>query len=266
MKASFSKDKKIFEKYIKDYCKKNFSSQDNTQKILKKSIEYTLLAKASRFRALLSMATARLLKQNEKKILPWALSVEMFHSGSLIHDDLPSLDNGTNRRGKKCNHLVFGEDIALLAGSTLFVESFLSINSFVSKKKELMNLFISKVGFHSLMSGQCLDLKLKNLSPNKALKMIQWKTGSLIEVSVEGPSLLWAKNKKEIQALKDYAYFLGLSYQLADDLQDKDLVIKNSENLLKQYTKNSLKSLSPFKDRAEELKTLSLKNEARALK
>lgn len=268
IKSPFAKDKKTFEEFLKNYCVKHFVIQDSQQKKLKNSITYTLLAKASRFRALVSLSTTRLLNQNEKKILPWAAAIEMFHSGSLIHDDMPCMDNSKTRRGKKCNHLVFGEAVAVLAGSSLFIESFSLISSpaFKSKKQLLWNLFISKTGFSALMSGQALDLNKSKLTTKKSLQMIQWKTASLIEASVEGPAILWLANKKQRLALKDYGSCLGLAYQIADDLKDKDSPLKNPEKLLKRVTSDSLKALSPFKDRAQDLKTLSLLNEQRAFK
>ena len=187
------------------------------QKLLKKSLFYSLNGKASRFRPQLCFATTQTLDENPKKILPWAIAIEMIHTGSLIHDDMPVMDNAKTRRGKACNHLVFGEDIALLAGSCLFVESFslLKHSVFNKKRKEVLELLISKAGFQALMSGQALDLKDKSLSKANTLKMMQLKTGSLISACILGPLLLWGKTKKENQALKTFADNLGLAYQLA---------------------------------------------------
>ena len=114
-----------FESYFNSYLQKAFLKVPYlSQKLLKKSLLYSLKAKASRFRPQLCFATTHALGHNPKKILPWAIAVEMIHTASLIHDDMPAMDNAKTRRGKACNHLVFGEDMALLAGSCLFVESF----------------------------------------------------------------------------------------------------------------------------------------------
>lgn len=265
-----SSSKKLlnYKKHFKDTLKKqaaaSFIIEDTKQKLLKKSILYSLLAPASHFRALLSLSATACLGQKESQILDWAVAIEMFHTGTLIHDDLPCMDKGHQRRGKLCNHHKFEEDVALLAGCSLFIQAF----SFVNKlqKPFLIDLFIAKTGFASLMSGQLLDLKEKSLSHSKHLQMIKWKTASLIEASLEGPALLWAKNKAQKQALTDYGTCLGMAYQMADDLLDKDNSFKYSEKLLKQYTKDSLKALSPFKEKASLLKNLSLKNEQRGLK
>ena len=214
-----------FETHFNSYLQKAFLKAPlPAQKLLKKSLLYSLKAKASRFRPQLCFATTQALGENPKKILPWAIAIEMIHTGSLIHDDMPCMDNAKTRRNKKCNHLVFGEDIALLAGSCLFVESFslLKHSLFNKKRKEILELLVSKVGFQALMSGQAIDLRNKSLSKKNNLKMMQLKTGSLISACVLGPLLLWGKRKKEKQALKTFASNLGLAYQLADDFQDQD--------------------------------------------
>ncbi len=262
-----------FEKYFKNQLTKLFKSsplKNSTQNLLKQSMLYTLLAPSSHFRAVLSIETTKCLKQEAKKIFPWAMAIEMFHSGSLILDDLPAMDNGKKRRTKKCNHLVFGEDLSLLAGSCLFIEAFSLLNQEVFKKKQsqILELFISKVGFQGVMGGQALDLRLKKPTNSEILKMIQLKTGSLIEASVAAPLLLWAKNQKTKTALTNFAKSLGMAYQISDDLQDKDFLFKKEEakKQLRDLTKKSLKSLEPLKEKADSLKKLCLLNEERSSK
>ena len=238
-----------FESHFNSYLQKAFLKAPlPAQKLLRKALFYSLKAKASRFRPQLCFATTQALEQNPKKILPWAIAIEMIHTGSLIHDDMPSMDNAKTRRGKKCNHLVFGEDIALLAGSCLFVESFSLLKHavFDKKRKEMLNLLISKVGFQALMSGQAIDIKSKSLSKKDSLKMMRLKTGSLISACVLGPLLLWGKTKKEKQALKIFSENLGLAYQLADDFQDQDGADKKW--LLKEGAVCLNKSLTALKN------------------
>ncbi len=269
------KTSREFEKYFKNHLTKLFQAphlktKNLSQNPLKKSILYTLSAPSSHFRSLLTIETTKYLKQDSKKIFPWAMAIEMFHSGSLIHDDLPSMDNEKTRRGQKCNHIIFGEDISLLAGSCLFIESFSLLKQPVFQKKDtqILELFISKVGFKGLMSGQALDLRLKNPTNSEILKMIQLKTGALIEAAVEGPLLLWVKNQKTKTALTNFAKYLGMAYQLADDLQDKNshFKIKESKKLLRNLTQKSLESLNSLKKEATTLKALTLLNEKRAEK
>ncbi|MCZ0931566.1 MAG: polyprenyl synthetase family protein [Oligoflexia bacterium] len=250
-----------FESHFNSYLQKAFlKTPSPAQKLLKKALLYSLQAKASRFRPQLCFAATKALGQNPKKILPWAIAIEMIHTGSLIHDDMPAMDSAKIRRGKACNHLVFGEDIALLAGTCLFVESFSLLKRpvFDKKRKEILDLLISKVGFQALMSGQALDLKSKSLSKKNTLKMMQLKTGSLISACVLGPLLLWGKTKKEKQALKIFADNLGLAYQLADDFQDRDGA--NRKWLLKEGTaclNKSFKALKSLDTKTEQLQDLT---------
>ena len=251
-----------FESAFKNHLKKHFASVYPAQKLLQKSLFYTLTAKASRFRPRLCFATSKALGQKPEKILPWAIALEMIHCASLIHDDLPLMDNAQNRRGKKCNHLVFGEDIALLAGTCLFIESFSLLKAplFNKKRKEFLDLLISKIGFKGLMSGQALDLKGNFSSKPEFLKMIRLKTGNLIEACVLGPLLLWGKTEKEKKALQNYSKHLGIAYQLADDLKDKDGFFKSKKQTVQELNslqKKMFKALNPLGKKGEELKQLS---------
>jgi len=253
-----------FESFFKIYLRNHFlKTADPAQNQLRGSLFYTLLAKASRFRPKLCFATTKVLGQKPETILPWAMAIEMIHCASLIHDDLPAMDNAKKRREKKSNHLVFGEDIALLAGTCLFIESFSLLNDllFDKKRKQILNLLISKIGFKGLMSGQARDLKGVGSSKQKFFKMIQLKTGSLIEASILGPLLLWGKTEEEKKALRNYSKYLGQAYQIADDLKDKDGFFKSKQQALKELQstrQKSLKALKPLGKRGEELRLLCL--------
>ena len=240
------------------------SGRHKAQKHLKEAVFYSLFAPSGLFRARLAQAAAESLGADPKHIFPWAAAVEMAHSASLLHDDLPSMDSGQSRRGKKCAHLVFGEDIALLAGTCLFVEAFslLSDPLLQAGQSALLRLFVSKTGFQGLMSGQAMDLELslkaakKNKKPlsesareSSFLDMVRLKTGSLIEAAVEGPLLLWGCSPADRAALQKYSGALGLAYQIADDLIDGDSPLESPQRaryLLINFTKKSLKALQPL--------------------
>ena len=231
--------KKTFSKFSQSHCNSNKKSGlISGQKLLKKALFYSFKGKASRFRPRLCFETAQVLGYGSKQILPWAIALEMVHTASLIHDDMPCMDQAETRRGKKCNHLIFGEDIALLAGTCLFVESFSLLNDplFDKKKSELLDMLVRTIGFHGLMSGQALDLKNKSSNKKELLNIMNLKTGVLISTSVLGPALLWA-NKQEYKALESFAKHLGVTYQLADDYQD---VFQDSSKLINN--KNQLKA------------------------
>lgn len=233
-----------FEHVFKTYLEKQFFKSPLKTK-LKKSMLYTLLAPASRFRVKLCFAVSEVLGQKANLILPWAVAIEMAHCASLIHDDLPTMDNASTRRKKACNHLVFGEDIALLSGTCLFIESFSLLNQavFYKKKTQIINLFISKIGFQGMMSGQALDLNHSSLSQKNYLEMIRLKTGSLIEAACLGPVILWAKTKTQKEFLTKFSQHVGLAYQLADDLKDQDSRTTSQKMILKKLRLNREKSL-----------------------
>lgn len=223
-----------FELEIQKYFRKTFltspsknslSNQKITlspaQKLLKKAILYSFKGKASHFRPRLCFEAAKTLGHKSSQILPWAAALEMVHTASLIHDDMPCMDNAETRRERKCNHLVFGEDIALLTGTCLFVESFSLLQDplFNNKRTEFLELLIRTIGFHGLMSGQAMDLKNKLPHKKELLNIMSLKTGGLISACALGPALLWA-DKKEYKVLENFSENLGLAYQIADDYQD----------------------------------------------
>ena len=262
-----------FESAFKKYFQSRFAKAPHlAQKRLKQSLFYSLFGKASRFRPQLCFAAAKALGQKPEKILPWAILLESAHCASLIHDDLPSMDNSLKRRGKACNHLIFGEDTALLAGTCLFIESFalMAHPLFKAKRAELLELLISKMGFEGLISGQAMDLKPSSpLSKRQFFQIIRLKTSSLIELACLGPLILWGKNQEQTEALTKYSQSLGRAYQLADDIQDNQTEALPRPALLKELktaTQNAKRSLKNFGAKAEGLKKLLLLNFNKAQK
>ena len=253
-----------FETYFKNHFEKRCISTTKQGKLLKKALFYSLIGPASRFRPRLCIEITKLLGQNPRKILPWASAIETLHTASLIFDDLPSMDNSKTRRGKKTSHLVFGEDVALLAGSCLFVEGFLFLKNpiFHKKQEKLLELLVSSSGFLGLMQGQMMDLK-KDKKKASVLKMMDLKTGTLIKASVMGPCILWAKKHKK--NLEEFSIHLGRAYQLSDDLKDKEPSSFDLKKELETQTKKALKSLEVFKSKADPLRKLCLYNQKRAL-
>jgi len=263
-------------KFFQEKNKTNLLSP--SQKLLKKALLYSFKGKAGRFRPRLCFEATKVLGQPALDILPWAMALEMIHTASLIHDDMPCMDGAKTRRRRKCHHLVFGEDMALLAGTCLFVESFSLLKAplFDNKRADFLELLISVAGFHGMMSGQAMDLKNKFSNKKEILKTMNLKTGALILACVLGPALLWA-DSKQYQALKRFAKSLGLAYQLADDFQDlfQDLLQDLPQDISQQKNKprptlkkkqlqkeglsqlkKSEKALQLFGGKAKKLKTL----------
>jgi geranylgeranyl diphosphate synthase type II len=185
------------------------------------SLTYSLFSDGKRFRPLLSVLTAKALGKPPETVLPLAAAVELIHTYSLIHDDLPCMDDDDVRRGRPTNHKIFGEAGALLAGDGLLTLAFgVLAQSPSPAAASVVAMLSDAAGPRGMVGGQALDIDA--LSPNlDLLKEIHArKTGRLIKVSVEGAAVLCQANAKQVAALATFGEELGLAFQLADDVQD----------------------------------------------
>lgn len=188
-------------------------------------LEYSLFGGGKRFRPLLALLTTKALGKNQDIIFPFAASVEMIHTYSLIHDDLPCLDNDDERRGRATHHKKFGEDMALLAGDALQTLAFYIMAEAYSshpRSSQVIKELASASGLQGMVGGQVLDMLADKEEPTaEELQLIhQLKTGALISVSVTGAGHICEANEKEMSALKIFGEQLGLAFQIADDIQD----------------------------------------------
>ena len=204
-----------------------FSSQDfAAPKTLVDSMSYSLHTGGKRFRPVLSMIVAEHYEQDPLQVLPWAAAIEMIHTYSLIHDDLPCMDNDDLRRGRPTNHKLYGESTALLAGDALLTEAFQLIVKYYFQDSDLACQLIDKLstaaGPRGMVGGQVLDLQAQKLKmTSDELKSIQkMKTGLLIRTALEGAAIASKASQNDILALKFYGDSLGLAFQIADDLLD----------------------------------------------
>lgn len=255
----YKPEQKEFENFLKGHFQSVFSiPNEKGIKILRKTLSYCLFPSSFRFRPRLCFAVAELLGKNPKESFPLAAAVEMIHCGSLAQDDLPAMDNSEMRRGRPACHKVFGENMALLAGSCLFVEAFSFLNAFKPlKARRLGQLLVRKAGFQGIMGGQALDIQRVSSSKKFFLKLYRLKTGALIEAAVEGIALLWG-TKKEASTLGRFAENLGIAYQIADDLRDGESNALASEKQLEYFIQQAFINLQPFGKKATFLKKLAL--------
>ena len=265
-----------FESFLKNYFASRFKSKkEKGLDQLRQSIEYTLFAPCKRFRPALSIGVCQALGLDYKICFPLASSIELIHTASLIHDDLPEMDNDNQRRNQPSNHLVYGEDMALLSGDALFVESFYLLCHF-KQKSELIQKVAEAASLSGIMGGQALDLNLKEAelcSQEHIQKVHFMKTGILIQVCVEGVCCLVDVEKEKAEALQKFSYYLGQAFQLADDLEDKNcndkvnilktISEKQALDQLDQWTKESLQALDVFQGKEKILKNLILFNQSR---
>lgn len=195
---------------------------------IKKAIEYSFGGGGKRFRPLLVYAVAEAFAVNPDRVAPWALAIEMIHTYSLIHDDLPCMDNDDERRGRPTCHKVFGESTALLAGDALLTESFGVLAEHYLKDPEiavqLISLLSKQAGFLGMVGGQSIDLyaQKEQLSPTQILDMHKMKTGALISACFQGAAIVLGLPHEKRQLLAACGDSLGLAFQLADDLLDSN--------------------------------------------
>ena len=192
------------------------------------AMRYSLLAGGKRLRPILCLATCDLIGGTTLMAMPTACALEMIHTMSLIHDDLPAMDNDDFRRGKPTNHKVYGDDIAILAGDGLLAYAFEYV---ASQTKDVLPENIIKVvaclghtvGAAGLVGGQVLDLESEGKSDITAetLSFIHThKTGALLEASVVSGAILADADAEDISRLSQYAKNIGLAFQIIDDILD----------------------------------------------
>ena len=185
---------------------------------LEEAMRYSLLAGGKRIRPVLSLATARAIGRADEDVLPLAAAVELIHTYSLIHDDLPAMDDDDLRRGRPTNHKRFGEDVAILAGDGLYAEAFHHV--LTRQAGEPRNVLAalaelaSATGVNGMVGGQYLDVSQQSADLRRLHEL---KTGRLIGASVECVLLV---NGMPIAAYRDFAQELGVLFQIVDDILD----------------------------------------------
>lgn len=202
------------------------------------------MAGGKRIRPILCLAACEMFGGEESTAMPTAVALEMIHTMSLIHDDLPSMDNDDLRRGKPTCHVVYGEDVAILAGDSLLSTSFEHVARHTTKDVpaekiiEVIARLGKSVGAEGLAGGQVMDLECE-AKPGTTLDDLKWihihKTATLLEVAVASGAILGGATPEEVKACEVFAMDLGLAFQVADDILD---VTASSEDLGKTAGKD----------------------------
>lgn len=221
---------KIINKKLQDYLQ----SYNKLPGILKESISYSIQNGGKRFRPVLCMVTAGSLGGRVDIALPTACAIELIHTYSLIHDDLPSIDNDDYRRGKATCHRVFGEDIAILTGDALFAESFNLILEHQyckpGKKIELIKEIAKASGAEGMVAGQIVDVFYTGKKITKKILeyMHENKTGKLIIAAVRCGAIIADASGGLLEKLTLYGKNIGLAFQITDDLLDLESSIESA--------------------------------------
>ena len=264
---SFEEYKSLVDEHLMDFI----PNIDNKSISLYESMKYSLMAGGKRLRPVLLLASCEFAGGNIMDALPYACAMEYIHTYSLIHDDLPAMDNDDLRRGLPTNHMVYGEAIAILAGDGLLTCAFEAITKDMMmyfdspdemrKRVNAANAIAKGAGCKGMVAGQISDIEAENaLVSNELLEYIHLnKTGALIKASVKAGLYLGNPTGEMLRDLEKYSDNLGLAYQIADDILD---VIGNPEELGKETgsdlkknknTYTSINGLQAAYDRLEEL-------------
>ena len=249
--------------------------------LLYQAMRYTVLSGGKRFRPMLLLSAGEWYRAERAMLLPFACALEFIHNYSLIHDDLPAMDNDDFRRGKPSSHKAFGEGIALLAGDGLLTLAFEVMAAaplpaaLVTQRAQVIEEVGRRAGVEGMIGGQYLDIRLKPVEVNEASyrDLILKKTGGLIIASVKCGGLLGRASDDELLSLADYGTNVGLAFQVRDDVLDaagektRDGVFRaNSVDLfgeegarrrLKDYVEAALAALDRASIASEELRALA---------
>ena len=223
---SYSKEKR---ELIEQALAQLLPGEDERPPLLHKAMRYSVLSAGKRIRPLLCLAGAEAVGFTPEKVLPIACALELLHSYSIIHDDLPAMDNDAIRRGRAASHVAFGEAVAILAGDALLTEAF-RILADVGLNKDLKGetlltiaqLVARAAGSLGMAGGQVDDLNLagKQVSLAEVKDIHPRKTGSLIKVSILVGALAGNAGPEELKALDKYGECRGLAFQVSDDIID----------------------------------------------
>lgn len=250
-----------YKKYIEQHLNDYFKDADGYDKLIYDSMKYSLNLGGKRLRPTLMMMTYKLYKNDFEKILPLAVALEMIHTYSLIHDDLPCMDNDDLRRGKPTNHKVYGDGIATLAGDGLLNEAMnimfdFSLNN-GKKALESSALISHASSCEGMIGGQVVDIisEDKEITIDELIYMHSKKTGALIKVAILSGAVMGEASCDDIKLLESYGEKLGLAFQIIDDILDvvgdENVLGKsqsdgnnNKSNFIKFYGLNKCKELS----------------------
>ncbi len=193
---------------------------------IKSAMGYSLLSGGKRIRATLLLAANEMLGGSEERALPFACAIEMIHAYSLIHDDLPAMDNDTLRRGKPTNHVVYGEAMAILAGDGLLNLAFeMMISECLSRGREALlaaRFIVKAAGVSGMIGGQVLDIEATGQFSGESnlQKMHLKKTGALLSSALMAGIALNEPPQHTTDAMERYGYHLGMLFQITDDILD----------------------------------------------
>jgi len=266
-----------YKAYIESFLKDFYAQfHDLPQSKLFEAMEYSLLAGGKRLRPVLAMEFCRLCGSDPQQAAPFAAAVEMIHTYSLIHDDLPSMDNDDFRRGRPTNHKVYGEAMAILAGDALLTDAFMVASTAQLANPADMAFAVGTLaecaGSMGMVGGQVLDIgsEERELTEQEVIDIQTRKTGALINAACVLGAIAGGGTEEQIDAAAQFAAGLGMAFQIRDDMLDvigtqeemgkgvgTDAVkntfvrlygLEKCEELVQTYTQYAIDALAVFED------------------
>jgi len=214
---------------IEQLLETHLPAQEGLQKSIMEAMEYSLLAGGKRIRPLLMQESYRLFGGTKEIIEPFMVAIELIHTYSLVHDDLPAMDNDEYRRGRKTTHVVYGEGMGILAGDALLNYAFEMIATAFANYPEdsvligkAMGVLARKSGIYGMIGGQVVDVAAAGTTiSGEVLDFIyRLKTSALMEASLMIGAILAGANEEQVQAMEEVATKTGMAFQIQDDILD----------------------------------------------
>lgn len=214
---------------IEDLLQEYLPKQKGYQKIIMEAMSYSLMAGGKRLRPMLMQETFRLFGGESEALYPFMAAIEMIHTYSLVHDDLPAMDNDEYRRGRKTTHVVYGEDMGILAGDALLNYAFeTAFKAFTSEPEDslligrALKVLGEKAGIYGMIGGQVIDVKETGHAVSRDVldTIYELKTSALIESSMMIGAILGGASEEEVKKVEQIAGNVGLAFQIQDDILD----------------------------------------------
>lgn len=263
--AVFSEEKDAVEKIIYGYCPDEFGKQS----LIFEAMNYSVKAGGKRLRPILMLETFKLFGEDEAKVYPFMAAIEFIHTYSLVHDDLPAMDDDEFRRGQKTTHAKFGEDLGILAGDGLLNYAYEVMSEAVVKNPnaaEAMAVIAKKAGSYGMVGGQTVDVinEGKKLDIETINFIHNLKTAALIEASMMAGAILGGATEEQVLQVESIAKNIGMAFQIQDDILDvtgdeKKLgkpVLSDEKNEKDTYI--TLIGLEESKQKVEDLSNLAI--------
>jgi geranylgeranyl diphosphate synthase, type II len=253
-------------KRVDEWLDRLLPAEQDSPATIHEAMRYSIFAGGKRLRPILTIATGEIFGACEEELLPAACALEMIHTYSLVHDDLPAMDNDTLRRGRPTNHVVYGEAMAILAGDALLTHAFRTLTDYLALEAERKVRVLSEVAqaagtAQALIGGQVLDIQYegKLVTGERLEEIHRSKTGALFRCAVRIGAIIGGASENELAALTHYSEKAGLAFQVADDVLDATATSEElgktagKDAAVKKATYSALYGIEEARRRAQQL-------------